>query len=241
MIFILSSILSLILSFLFIYFAFFLSQPEYIRINGFINFLMTKDALGGLIGGFIGMMALNLIVIFPFIITLPSTVHKFVTEKKFGSKPNKTTGKILNIVEKSDLTILDITYNEIRKSFEIPSILITKEIKEAMTVVVFYDPSTPSNSYLDLLSNANNNSSITSNRDTNSVFKLLEITPKFDITPKTYELIGEIHSEDFKGQKASLIYELKNQDLNTLTPGKIYPCSVSGSTNNYNIDIELSK
>ena len=239
MIFILSSILSLILSFLFIYFAFFLSQPEYIRINGFINFLMTKDALGGLIGGFIGMMALNLIVIFPFIITLPSTVHKFVTEKKFGSKPNKTTGKILNIVEKSDLTILDITYNEIRKSFEIPSILLTKEIKEAMSVVVFYDPSTPSNSYLDLLSNVNDNSSITSNRDTNSVFKLLEITPKFDITTKTYELIGEIHSEDFKGKKASFVYKLEQQDLDKIVPGKIYPCSISGNIDNYSIDIEI--
>ena len=240
MIFILSSILSLILSFLFIYFVFFLSQPEYIRINGFINFLMTKDALGGLIGGFIGMMALNLIVIFPFLISLPTTIHKWITAKKFSSKPNKASGKILNIIEKPDLTILDITYNQIRKSFEIPSILLTNEIKETMTVVVFYDPSSPSNSYLDLLDNSNDNNSIKINSDTNAVFKLLEITPKFDITSKSYELIGEIHSDKFKGQKASLIYELKNQDLNILIPGKIYPCSVSGSTNNYNIDIELS-
>lgn len=235
MLLIISTVLSALMSFSLVYFIFFLSLPESIKINGFINFLMSKDAIGGLIGGFIGMMALNLIVILPFLITLPQKIRETINSQKLKKLPIKTIGKILNIERKSNTSILDISFNNYRKSFSVPNILTTDNLNSNRCVTVFYDPSNPENSYLDLIID----SKTPSENPENSVFKLLEINPKFDVSSNSYQLIGEIHSESFKGQKASLVYELDNKMLSSIIPGKIFPCTVSGMTNNYNIDIEI--
>ncbi len=234
-----STILSLILTFSISYFIFFLELPESIKIDGFISFLMTKDAFGGLIGGVIGMMALNLILIMPLLISLPNTIHSFITAKKLKKAPKQATGKILSIDIGTKSSTLDISYINHRKLFKVPNSLLTNEIRDIKNVTVFYDPSDPNNSYIDLIPKSHDAQNTETKGGSNSVFKLLELTPKFDLTPSSYELIGEIHSAKFKGQKASLVYELKNKDLNALVPGKIFPCAVSGSTDDYSIDINI--
>lgn len=235
---ILSIIISIFLSLCLSYFLFFQRLPESIQLEGFLNFLTNKDALGGLIGGFIGMMAIMLTVVLPFLKNLPSMFHDYFNARKLSEKPLSSLGRLMHIKRNGENSILDVFYNNHTKSFDVPNALLTENLSEGSSVTVLYDPNDINNSYLDLSSNINNSTTEISN--SNTVFKILELTPKFAITPKSYEIIGEIHGDKYQGQKASLIYELNNNELKTLAPGKIYPCFISGNNNDYKIDIELN-
>ena len=233
-----SIIISIILSLCLSYFLFFQRLPESMQLEGYINFLKNKDALGGLIGGFIGMMAIMLTIVIPFLSNLPSMFHDYFNARKLSEQPLSSLGRIMHIKKNGENSILDVFYKNHTKTFDVPNALLTEDICEGSTVAVLHDPNDIDNSYLDLSSNINNSTTEISN--SNTAFKLLELTPKFDITPKSYEVIGEIHGDKYQGQKASLIYELNNNELKTLVPGKIYPCFISGNNNDYKIDIELN-
>lgn len=233
-----SIIISIFLSLCLSYALFFQRLPESMQLEGYINFLTNKNALGGLIGGFIGMMAIMLTVVIPFLTKFPSILHNFLNSKKLSEQPKSSVGRIMHINKNEGNSILDVFYSNHTKSFDVPNSLLTEDINEGSSVTVLYDPNDIDNSYLDLSSNINNTSTEITN--SNTVFKVLELTPKFSITPKSYEIIGEIHGEKYQGQKASLIYELSNNELKILAPGKIYPCFISGDNDNYRIDIELT-
>ena len=233
-----SIIISIILSLCLSYFLFFQRLPESMQLEGYINFLKNKDALGGLIGGFIGMMAIILTVVLPFLTNLPNMLHDYFNARKLSEKPLSSLGRVMHIKRNGENSILDVFYNNNTKSFDVPNALLTEGLSEGSSVTVLYDPNDIDNSYLDFSSNINNSTTEISN--SNTVFKILELTPKFAITPKSYEIIGEIHGDKYQGQKASLIYELNNNELKTLVPGKIYPCFISGDNDNYRIDIELN-
>jgi len=233
-----SIIISIFLSLCLSYFLFFQRLPESMQLEGYLNFLTDKNALGGLIGGFIGMMAIMLTVVLPFLTNLPSMFHDYFNARKLSERPLSSLGRIMHMKKNGENSILEIFYKNHTKSFDVPNALLTEDLSEGSSVTVLYDPNDINNSYLDLSSNINNSTTEISN--SNTVFKILELTPKFAITPKSYEIIGEIHGDKYQGQKASLIYELNNNELKTLVPGKIYPCFISGDNDNYRIDIELN-
>lgn len=233
-----SIIVSIFLSFCLSYFLFFQRLPESMQLEGYINFLTNKDALGGLIGGFIGMMALMLTIIIPFLTNLPSTIHTYLTTKKLSGKPKSSLGRIMYVNKGEDNSVLNVFYNNHTKSFDVPNALLTEDICEGSSVTVLYDPNDIENAYLDLSSDISN--TVNEIENSNTVFKILELTPKFTVTPKSYEIIGEIHGGKYQGQKESLVYKLSNNELKTLVPGKIYPCFISGNNDDYRIDIELT-
>lgn len=233
-----SIIISILLSLCLSYFLFFQRLPESMQLEGFLKFLANKDALGGLIGGFIGMMAVMLTVVSPFLKNLSNKFHNFLNSRKLSDQPLSSLGRIIHINKNEENSILDVFYHNHTKSFDVPNALLTEDISEGNSVTVLHDPNDIDNSYLDLSSNMSNTTTETTN--SNTVFKILELTPKFAITPKSYEITGEIHGNNYQGQKASLVYELNNNELKTLVPGKIYPCFISGDKDDYRIDIELT-
>lgn len=235
---IISVILSIILTLVLIYFTFFQKLPESIQLEGFISFLNNKSALGGLIGGFIGMMALNLLVIMPFFSNLPGKITELITTKKFSSGPDKVSGRVTHLKNGTEYSIIEVLYNDHKKKFNMPNSLISNNINEGSSVTVFFDPNDIDNSYLDL----SNTIKVTKKEITtpSTVFKLLELTPKFDLAPNSYEIIGEIYGGKLQGKKASLVYKLNGNEIKNLTPGKIYPCIISGESTDYSIDIKLN-
>lgn len=233
MLFLLGLIISVLLALTLLYIMFMQSSPELILDLGFINFLV--DNPGAAIGGLIGMVALTFTVILPVLASIPTNIKEIVEQRKLSSNPIKVIGQVLTLTRGSTHSSLELIYAMHKKTFQIDNRVLSPSIERGQRLTVFYDPKNKDNAYVDIVGSLEQENSSTKKSDT--LFKLLEITPKFDVGPTSFELIGELYGDVFEQQKVSLICQLPRDEISRYAPGTLFPCVVSGSKANYTISI----
>ncbi len=235
--FFISFIISITLTVIITYFLIFNSLPESIRELGYFHHLMrTPNIPFGMITGF---MAASYFALVPFIFLIPVKLKEIKSTTTLTNKPIKTTGHINNIDIGENEIGVDIHYNDTRKVFKINKKALQKELEVGDSITVYYDPKKPSQAYLDL-SHLPEDSQASNIGKADTLFKLLNITPKFNIHKNAFELLGEIYGEDFQGKESSIILNLSREELTHYTPGKLFPCLITGTKNDYSIQLMTS-
>lgn len=228
--------MSLVLALALLYFMFIQTSPSAILDLGFVSYLAGNA--GTALGGLIGMMALTFFVILPMLAKIPGTVRETLNQRRFRRTPERTTGSVVNSTQGVDYTSIELTYLGHRQVFRIDNRVLTAPLEPGTELIVFYDPANKSNAYIDVLGSLDQQHTHITQSDT--LFKLLEITPRFDVSPQSFELVGELYGGSFDAQKASLVCQFNREELGRFTPGTLLPCIVSGSKDNYTISMVTS-
>lgn len=239
----LSAIIGILFFFLFSYVLIYSRYPASITNLGYINFMATNT--GALIGGLAGALMASYFAFTPSLLGYIKKFKKNNDKLSFPSPPKSTTGQVTHKQTFGNNTTLNVVYDNHQKNFELDSRVVPSHIQKNSQVSVFYDPNDKNKSYLDLnTTNPQQTMYSSPNQLLNepnfdAVFKLIEITPKFDLGNGNYELIGELFGEGFNGDKSSLIAQFQHDQLSTLIPGKLFPCIVSGEKENLSIQLKL--
>jgi hypothetical protein len=226
-------LISVVLTLALLYFMFLEISPESIIDLGFINFLI--DNPGPAFGGLIGMIAVSFLVVLPILMSIPSSIHTMLNQRKIKGKPIKVTGRVLQLTQGLTHTNIEVIYADHKRVFEVDNRVVSTPVNRGSDMTVVYDSKNKQNAYLDFFDQMIQESSSIAQSDT--LFKLLEITPRFEVSKNSFELLGELHGGEFQGKKASLVYELARDEISRYQPGTLYPCVISGSTDNYTISI----
>lgn len=230
------SIISLALALALLYFMFIQTSPGVILDLGFISYLSSNA--GTALGGLIGMMALTFLVILPMLVKIPGTLREMLGQRRLRRQPEKTTGNVVSSTQGVDYTSIELTYSGHRQVFRIDNRVLTAPLEPGTELIVYYDPANKSNAYIDVLASLDQQHTHITQSDT--LFKLLDITPRFDVSPQSFELVGELYGGSFDAQKASLVCQFNREELGRFTPGTLLPCIVSGSKDNYTISMVTS-
>lgn len=229
-------IIAVVLAFVLLYLVFMQNSPEQIIDLGFINFLL--DNPGAALGALIGMLAVSFTVILPALTSIPKSIREFANQRRLSQLPIKVTGQVITSIRSVTHTSIEVTYAGVNNNFRVDNRLLSQNLARGSNLLVFYDPRNKANAYIDIIGSLEQDNSVIT--DSGTVFKLLEITPRFDINSNSFELIGELYGSDFEAQKASLVYEFSLAEVSHYTPGKLYPCTVHGAKGNYSISILAS-
>ncbi|WP_028672078.1 hypothetical protein [Saccharospirillum impatiens] len=231
---IIGSALSMVLTLALMYFMFMQNSPPVILDLGFVNYLI-KNA-GAAIGGLIGMLALSFFAILPMLASIPATFKEMMSQRRLSRQPIQVTGKVVTATtEGLNHTLIRVSYAGQTNAFQVDNRVLMSAVERGTELTVFYDPKNKSNAYIDFIGSLEEDRSRIVQSGT--VIKILEITPKFTVTPDSFEILGELHGGSFTAQKVSMVFELQREDLSRYSPGAILPCEVSGSTDNYSISI----
>lgn len=235
-----SAFLAILLSFL--YLKIFQSSkfPDSILNGGFINFLIKNHQQ--IIGVMIGFMAASYFAFTPWLMNIPNSLNGTIINKSSSLKnePVKTIGKIIEIHTTNKNTELSIHYDGNNKKFIINNKVIQDRLKVGDNITVFYDPKNTELAYLDFCNSLDLDEKVQTIQDSDVLFKLIEITPRFDMGSNIFELLGEFHGGQYQGKKGSLIHEFPREDIAQYTPGSLFPCVISGTKNNYSIKLLTS-
>lgn len=228
--------ISLVLALALLYVMFIQTSPSVILDLGFVSYL--SDNAGTALGGLIGMVALTFVVVLPVLANIPGTIRKVRGQRRLRSQPIETLGTVISSTQNADHTLIELAYTGHRKAFPIDNRLFTAPIEPGTQFKVFYDPGNKNNAYVDVIGSYEQQHADITHSDT--LFKLLKITPRFDVSPQSFELVGELYGGAFDAQKASLVCQVNREELSRFTPGRLLPCVVSGYKDNYSISMVTS-
>lgn len=231
-----SLLVATVLFTIFIYFFFFRMYPQSTIDLGFIRFI--SSAPEGLIGGFIGMFVASYFSFTPSIMAIPEKLSTIKGNFKLSTQPIKTEGRIIGKNVTAESTELSIHYDGNRKVFNVNNKAIHGSIKVGDDITVYYDPNNTELPYLDFFKSLDEE--IQTIQDSDVLFKLIDITPRFDMGNNIFELLGEFHGGQYQGKKGSLIHEFPREDIAQYTPGRLFPCVISGTKDNYSIQLLTS-
>ena len=231
--YVISLFLATTITFLYSYFLLFDKMPESIQVNGYIHYIMKAPS--AFFGAFIGAYAASFFAFSPTIMKIPG--HLLSSKGRFtmSSEPIKAIGKLISKNVTQSHTNLLIQYDNRQTMFSVDNRVISCPLSNGNEVVVYYDPNKPELAYIDFYQiNEITESNI---KKSETLFKLLDITPKFDISKNSFELLGEIYGGDYQGKKASMIISLPREEIAHYTPGKLLPCIINGTKNDYSIQL----
>ena len=211
-------------------------MPEAIQIQGYISYI--TQASSAFFGTYIGAFAASFFAFSPAIMKIPKHLLGLKNRFILSSDPVNSNGKVINIQASKNHTDLTILYNSHEKTFNVDNRAIITPLSKGDEVTVFYDPNNPDIAYLDF--HYANEELKSSFKESETLFKLLDITPRFDINRDSFELSGEIHGGEYQGRKASIIHDFPRAEAHKLIPGTLFQCIITGNENNYNIQLITS-
>ena len=235
-----SLILACLITFGFTYFIFFGNLPDPLKEQGYLSLMLTQPA--GFVGGFIGAYIASYYSFSPAVLTIPARLQESLGKFTLSTQPIKTNGRINSIEKQLHTTILTIAYDGHTKAFTLDNEVFHTPLTKGQSIVIFYDPNKKDQAYLDLLADSTEKTqTIESISSSDTMFKLLEITPEFSLGTGMYEVFGEIYGEKYEGQKAKFAHQFGIDDLSSLIPGRILPCRINGNGDNLSISLILNK
>jgi hypothetical protein len=204
--------------------------------EGYITFILASP--NSLIGIIIGAFTTSLFVIAPAIMKWPTEYIGFQNRLIFSSDPIKATGIITNIISDEADTKISVSYNSTEHEFNLDNRALNSNLSQGDSVTVFYENGNPEKAYLDFYSKEEKIAPNKSEQGT--LFKLIDITPRFDLSDSLFELTGELHGGDLQGRKVSIMHGFDANEIHNYTPGKLFPCSITGSDNDYKISLIIN-
>jgi hypothetical protein len=235
--YIISFLIAVVILFLYSYFFFFDKMPESIQIHGYINY-MTK-APSAFFGGFIGIFAASFFSFTPAVMKFPGYILSLKDRFKLSSDPIKSTGKIISKKVNHNNTNLVIQYSVHQKEFSVDNRVLTNSLSIGDEVTVFYDPNNPQLAYIDF--HLESEELALNIKESKTIFKLLDITPRFDLSPNSFELTGELYGEKYNKQKSSFIHSFQSNDIEDLVPGKLLPCLITKTEDSFSIQLSINQ
>lgn len=234
---VLSVLISIIITFLISYNVQFLNMHEEYRELGYLNHLYENSNMifGLLIGSFMGLF----FSITPTILQLPSIIKNRLTQLQMSDAPIKAIGRVINLAIENDITLITVSYSGYSKTFSVDRKLVEDKVAEGEQIVVFHDKKDKKKAYLDIFNNNQDISEKKHQSNDKTVFKLIDISPNYELGLDFYEITGEIFGREYNGKKAKFSHPFYNKDLSTLIPGRVIPCTIEGTGNDLSISLNL--
>lgn len=234
---VLSALISVIITFLISYSFQFVNMHDEYRDLGYLNHLYENSNMifGLLIGSFMGLF----FAITPMLLKLPSITKNILTQLHMSDTPIKAIGRVINVEIENNITLITVSYSGYSKTFSVDRKLVEDEFDEGDQIVVFYDKEDKKKSYLDIFYKNQNTNEIKNQNSDKTVFKLIDISPNYELGLDFYEITGEIFGREYNGKKAKFSHPFYNKDLSTLTPGRVIPCTIEGTGNDLSISLNL--
>jgi hypothetical protein len=199
---------------------------------------MTK-APSAFFGGFIGIFAASFFSFTPAVMKFPGYILSLKDRFKLSSDPIKSTGKIISKKVNHNNTNLVIQYSVHQKEFSVDNRVLTNSLSIGDEVTVFYDPNNPQLAYIDF--HLESEELALNIKESKTIFKLLDITPRFDLSPNSFELTGELYGEKYNKQKSSFIHSFQSNDIEDLVPGKLLPCLITKTEDSFSIQLSINQ
>jgi hypothetical protein len=234
---IISLIVAIIIFFLYTYFMIFNRMPESIQVQGYLNYITQSPS--GFLGAFIGSLAASFFAFTPSIMKIPKSLFNLTNKFTLTAEPIKSIGKVTNKKSHTTHTTLAIQYDGNQKEFNIDNRVFIKPISVSDEVTVFYDPNDPQLAYIDF--HLESEELVLNIKESKTLFKLLDITPRFDLSPNSFELTGELYGEKYNKQKSSFIHSFQSNDIVDLVPGKLLPCLITKTEDSFSIQLSINQ